>query len=528
MVRRDFIKHCGFGAAAVTAYQSALFAGSARRKPNFLVIMADDLSAKDIGVYGSTDIATPNLDRMAHEGMYFKTGWATPICSPSRVEILTGRYGFRTGVTSLVHSAYGCGEWDSSDMFHEQHLTFANVLQCAGYATAIAGKWQLAGTNVNIPDQLAQCGFDEHCLWMVRDCYFPRNALPKRAAAARYWNSLMMKNGKFLPTTGSDFGPDIETDFLIDFAQRHADGPFCLYYPMTLPHEPITSTPDPENPGSRTEPSFTSMVQYIDHIVGRLEKALAGLGVLDNTLIIFTGDNGSAGYGKNASGQEKGPRVPFIVKGRGVQVHDAHDALVDLSDIFPTLAELAGVSMEGYTLDGKSFAPVLDNTSPKVRDWIFSYQGGGRWLRDSRYLLDAHGDFWDCGDNRDEHGYRKIDGGAEKDRFLKILEAMPASEIVAGERKSDWECGKTRTNKHIHHATSDRIVQMFSNRLVVDAEPGSRHTIRIFAPDGHLVWRKARIAPGMTYLRTRFSKGMYTIRIQNGKTIRTVRQYVVE
>ena len=270
------------------------------------------------------------------------------------------------------------------------------------------------------------------------------------------------------------------------------------------------------------------MVRYIDHIVGRLENALANLGVLDNTLIIFTGDNGSSGYGKNASEQEKGPRVPFIVKGRGVQVHDAHDALVDLSDIFPTLAELAGVSMEGYTLDGRSFAPILDNTSPKVRDWIFSYQGGGRWLRDSRYLLDANGDFWDCGDNRDEHGYRKIDGGAEKERFLEILRAMPASEIVVSEEKSDWECGKTRTNKRIHHAPSGKTVQMFSNRLVVDAEPGSRHAIRIFAPDGHLVWQKAGVAPGMTYLRTRLSKGMYTIRIQNEKAIRTVRQYVVD
>ena len=161
-------------------------AGAVATRPNVIVVMADDLSAKDLGCYGHPTNATPHLDRLIGTGVKFRTCWATPICSPTRAQIMTGRYGFRT-------------QWFHNDMkvnepLCAKHLTLGQVFQKAGYATAIAGKWQL-------PGKFAQYGFDEHCMWKnLKDGGFDGpveqkgHSLPGRPA--RYWHPAIVRNGE--------------------------------------------------------------------------------------------------------------------------------------------------------------------------------------------------------------------------------------------------------------------------------------------------------------------------------------------
>jgi arylsulfatase A len=326
----------------------------------------------------------------------------------------------------------------------QDNLIFAQILQSAGYATAIAGKWQLYGTQ-------EEYGFDESCMW---EFHAPEEfdgpaeekgaSLPGRAA--RYWHPSITRNGKFVKTNPDDYGPDIFVDFINDFALRHKEGPFLIYYPMCLPHKSWdfdrkknTWVPAPEldENGRRTDrktgDTLKSNVEYTDYLIGRIVQNLEDLGIRDRTVLFFTGDNGTSEYGKGNRHQERGPRVPMIVSGPGiVKPMGPCDALTDFSDVLPTLTDLAGAELpEDYTLDGKSMAPVLRGERAQVREWIFCPFADKRFLRDTRWLLDGDGKFWDCGDLREEEGYVDVTDSkdtevlAARARFEKLLEALP-------------------------------------------------------------------------------------------------------
>ncbi len=449
MKRRDFLRTAGLGAASLlgprgVAAAQGQHAKPRRGKPNIILLMADDCSARELGCYGHASHKTPVLDGLAKTGAMFKTCWATPICSPSRAMIMTGRYGFRTG---WFHNEMKPGPRERGGNLAETNRTFAHLLKQAGYATAICGKWQLRGTMV-------EHGFDEHCMWEKYEGFNGPVETAKlkgqrgtfSGRAARYWHPAVVRNGKPLPTTDKDYGPDLFVDFLLDFAKRHKDGPFLVYYPMCLTHRswdfeanrsgylPVPELDAKGNPTGRKVPgSLRSNVEYTDHLVGRIVRGLEKLGLWENTVLLFTGDNGTAGYGKTRVEQERGPRVPMIVGGPGtVRPRGPVDALIDFSDVLPTLCDLGGAALpEGYTIDGHSFAPVLRGQEDQTRSWIFSNYADKRLIRDERWLLDGQGRLYDCGDRRDETGYKNVTRSeaaevvAARRRLETLLERLP-------------------------------------------------------------------------------------------------------
>jgi arylsulfatase A len=458
--RREFLGTvAAAGAAALSRGMPAQDAP--KRSPNLVLIMADDCSAREFGCYGHQVHRTPNIDRLADTGVMFRTCWATPICSPSRAEIMTGRYAFRTG---WFHNNLKTAPPDPGYDLAKSHILFSELLQEAGYATAMAGKWQLSG---KYPTLIYEYGFDEYCMWPGMERGLPKGhqydgpvegpeaTLPGRAA--RYWHPAAVKNGEWLPTKPHDYGPDIYTDFLIDFMTRHRDGPFLAYYPMCLTHKSWdfdlkknTYVPTPEldengnKTGRKTADTLQSNVEYTDHLVGRIVQALDELGIRDNTIIMFTGDNGTAGFGKNQL-HEGGPLVPMVCNCPGiVKPTGPSDALVDFSDVLPTLADFAGARLpDGYAIDGRSFAPILRREKTETREWVFSPLADARLLRDRRWFLSGDGRFYDCGDNRTGVGYTDVTDSqnpevvAARQRFEQILEGLPAPTQEQRERCND-------------------------------------------------------------------------------------------
>ena len=240
-------------------------------RPNIVMIMADDLGFETIGANGGTSYRTPVLDKMASEGLRFPHCYSQPICTPSRVKLMTGIYNVRN------YAEFG--------LLEKSQRTFGNLLRDAGYKTCIVGKWQL-GKDKALPKHF---GFDEHCLWQL----FRR---PSRFASPGLEVNGVPKDYK------PGYGPDVVTDYALNFIDENKEKPFLLYYPMILTHCPFEPTPDsadwdPKSPGSKTYKGdakyFGDMVSYMDNIVGRILDQLDKSGVRENTLVMFTGDNGT-------------------------------------------------------------------------------------------------------------------------------------------------------------------------------------------------------------------------------------------
>ncbi len=420
------------------------------REPlNIILVMGDDCSASEVGCYGNREHRTPVIDRLAETGVMFRTAWCTPLCSPTRAEIMTGRYGFRNG-------------WYANNMkenrpLHEKNMLFSGILKHAGYHTAIAGKWQLPGDPPGY-------GFDEYQLrahWgMIPPDVEYTGGIESRNPGdynynypSRYWHPSIVRNGAFIPTEPDDYGPDMHVDFMIDFMSRNKEDPFLVYYTMNFTHHPYFATPatvekEEEKWISDKDKNFKSNVEYMDFLMGRIVNALDSLGLRENTVVIYTTDNGTGGAGK-AWPQEVGCRVPLVVNCPGtVMPLGERDELIDFTDILPTLADLGGTAVPGsYVHDGRSFALLLLGEPYEERDWIFSYLDVRRLLRDDRWLLESctgfekcgdqvvlkeGGRFFDCGGSRDGAGYRDVTNSNEPEvrkalaRFAEILEELPA------------------------------------------------------------------------------------------------------
>lgn len=380
------------GIRADTSVQTA-------KRPNIIFIMVDDMGRDWISCYGARH-QTPNIDRLAKEGLRYETAWCNPICTPTRVTLLTGQYAFRHGWTHHYDVARNGGDGLKWTRF----TTFARVVRSAGYRTAIAGKWQINNLRRQ-PDALNQHGFDEHCVWPGAEQGFPETE-------ERYFNGSIMTNGR---RETVPFGPDTINNFACDFVRRHKDQPFLLYYPMLLTHGPFGATPlNKDNPPQEKATSYAGYVTYMDRLVGRLIDAVDKAGLKQNTVLIFTGDNGSSSPGtlygkpyKKGKGQEAdwGVHVPFIVRAPSLvpQAGLATRDLVDFTDIYPTFVELSGATLPaGVLLDGKSLVPSLsgDDDPFKKRNWIYSQIGTFRMVRDWQYLLDNREGFYQLSDGR--------------------------------------------------------------------------------------------------------------------------------
>jgi arylsulfatase A-like enzyme len=375
---------------------------------------------------------------------------------------MTGQYGHHNGVFQFPGRRGGPVAGSPEDDI-ARHVTFAQVLKPLGYATAHSGKWQLTG---NVPTLINECGFDEYCMWAYKHNLPPGVTHTggwegkKGGKPSRYWHPSIVKNAKYLPTERDDYGPDIFTDFVIDFIKRHKDKPFFVYYPMCLTHGPFYVTPDTvkseKEKFRNLRENFKSNVEYMDKLVGWIIKALEATGLRENTVVFFTGDNGTGGQGKGQS-TELGARVPMIVNCPGIVkatgVSDepctvmVQGELVDLSDILPTLADFAGAKLpKDRIIDGQSFAPLLRGQKGPTREWIYSYLGDRQILRTKRWLLEDNGPghpgrFFDCGDSRDGTGYKDVTDStdpevlAAKKRFEEILADKPLP--VVKDKQSD-------------------------------------------------------------------------------------------
>jgi len=451
--RRRFLSMTAGGLMSLSlgTKASAANAGKNKKLPNLIVILADDLGAKELSCYGNKEHETPRLDQLAETGVRFETCYTAPICHPTRFEIMTGQYGCHNGVYHFAGRRGGPEEDSPEDDIALNRVTFAQMLKPRGYATVLSGKWQLSG---KLPTLIRECGFDEYCMWAylynlpegVEHTGGWENPGKK---PARYWNPSIVKNGEYMPTEKDDYGPDIFTAFLIDFIKQHKEEPFFAYYPMCLTHEPHERTPDnihlDDKDFASIKAKFKGCVEYLDKLVGRIVDTLDELGLRENTIIFFVGDNGTGGSGKGQV-TELGARVPMIVNAPGiVKPRGATGELTDTSDIFPTLADFAGAELpKDRVIDGKSYAPFLRGATDTTRDWIFAYLGDGRILRTKRYLLEKNtpsqwGDLYDCGTSRDGAGYKNVTGSDDPEvkaitkEFKKLLEDLPAPIIEEDE-----------------------------------------------------------------------------------------------
>lgn len=367
-----------------------------KQKPNILFFFIDDLSKEWISCYGADSIHTPVIDNLAETGVKFTNMYSMPQCTPSRVTLLTGQYPFRNGwvnhydVPRLGHG----GRFDPI-----LNPSFARMMREAGYATCAAGKWQINDFRLE-PEAMVEAGFDEYCMWTGGE-----NGGPSRdPSQIRYWDPYIHTREGSKTYTGQ-FGEDIFSDFIIDFMTKNKEKPMMIYYPMCLTHGPLTTTPlEPDVP---KKDQHAAMVRYTDFILDKILKALDDLEIRDNTIVLWTTDNGTGrphtGYinGKPVKGgkmflTENGIAEPFIVNCPGIVPEGiTTDALVDLSDFLPTFCELAGVEPDGeFIYDGSSFASlILGEKDDTDRQWIMAMGGHFAMLENDR-IVSAH-DFRD-------------------------------------------------------------------------------------------------------------------------------------
>jgi arylsulfatase A len=397
----------------------------AQDKPNIVLIMTDDVSWEAFESYGANEYHTPTLSKLAAQGIQFQHAYSTPICTTSRVMMMTGKQNFR----NYTHFGY----------LNPAEKTFGNLLQDAGYKTAIAGKWQLNGitSKDELPNKYDEkrpykAGFDEYALWqLTQDKIVPEDKNINKASE-RFWSPVLEINGKV--TTAKDnanlYGPDIMSDFLINFIDKNQKDPFFVYYPTVLVHAPFVHTPDTIGDGDRSQAAnkkhkdratnkkhFQAMVAYTDKIVGKIVKKLEDIGQLDNTLILFTSDNGTSSsitstwQGKKITGGkgrmvDMGTHVPLIAYWQGKTVKGIkNNDLIDFSDFYPTIADVAGITLDkDDPIDGRSFLPQLLGQKGNPRKSLIShyqpFKGpqkkltkGGVFARTQDYKLYPSGKF---------------------------------------------------------------------------------------------------------------------------------------
>ncbi|MFP4366380.1 MAG: sulfatase-like hydrolase/transferase [Bacteroidales bacterium] len=392
-----------------------------------ILIMSDDQGFETVGAYGGESYQTPVLDKLAETGIRFDQGHSNPVCTPTRVKIMSGKYNSRNYV--------GFGVMDP------KVYTFGNLFRDAGYATFIGGKWQLGG-DLESPNEF---GFDEYALWQVT-----RRGRGDNPIANRYPNPGLAINGEKVDFYDGEYGPDIVNEHVRDFIDRHQDEPFFVYYPMILPHWPFEPTPDSpdwdpaarredseEQPGRGDEKYFGDMVEYTDKLVGKVIGKLEELGLRENTLVIFTGDNGTERgvtsiingeefVGGKLTSKEAGTHVPLIANWPGVVPEGiVNDDLICFTYFFPTLAEVAGIEIsEDLELDGKSFAPLLFGEQANLPDWLYMWWyrnndpdgPGDEFARTHRYKYYRDGRFHDLYEDPMEENPIPVDGLDDKQK----------------------------------------------------------------------------------------------------------------
>lgn len=367
---------------------------------HILVIMADDLGIEGLGCYGGTDYPTPNLDRMAANGLRFTHAYSQPLCTPTRMEIMTGLSNQRN--------------WLYFGTLPKDQKTFGHLMQGFGFKTCASGKWQLQSYDPpDFPGASERRGQGQLPTEAGFDSYSLHHARHTEDKGSRYGNPTYERDGTLHKEIEGAYGEDHNVDHILDFMAVNQDEPMFIYYPMALPHWPMVPTPDSEvwkDPARRLEEStdyFPDMVAYMDKLIGRLITSIDEMGLGEDTLILYYSDNGTDQritshlrgekvQGGKGTPAQTGVRVPLIARWKGHLKPAVLDDLIDPTDFLPTLVDLAGKSLpEGWITDGVSFAPRLLGTPATPRDHVFCwYDPRPGWDKDhfsrSIFALDHH------------------------------------------------------------------------------------------------------------------------------------------
>ena len=413
--RRNFLKTLSTGTALLATTGCGLFRD--RRKPHFVFILIDDMGWTDAGCYGSAFYETPSIDRLASEGMRFTDAYAaSPVCSPTRASIFTGKYPARVNITDWIPGLdpkdkrlLGPSDLDRLPL---EELTLSEALSEAGYATGFFGKWHLGGEGYHPEDQGFDVNKGGHWAGQPASYFYPYQNERKR------WDVPGFEGGR-----KGEYLTDRLTDEALTFIEKNRDRPFLLFLSHYAVHTPIQSKeelarkyrikregmPRPDGPEylrerkSRTkqvqdDPAYAGMIQSVDESVGRIMEELSSLGLEENTVIIFMSDNGGlttlpndrtsptsvvplrAGKGWLYEG---GLREPMIVKWPGiVEPGSVCSHPVISTDFYPTMLEMAGLELKPWQhRDGLSLVPLLRQKDPLRREAIFwhfpHYHGSG-------------------------------------------------------------------------------------------------------------------------------------------------------
>lgn len=362
--------------ALITSIAILLLWVGKEKKPNIIIILADDYGYGDVGCYGSKRFLTPHIDALAAGGLRFTDFHSNgAVCSPTRAALLTGRYQQRTGINGVVtaaghrHTGLDLGE-----------TTFADVLKPAGYATALFGKWHLG----YLPDyNPVHQGFDEFIGYVSGNVDY--HAHLDQTGKEDWW-----KQDELNPECG--YTTDLITDHGVDFIQRNSRKPFLLYIAHEAPHYPFQGRNDPprytRDSGRTKDPVtpevYREMIEVMDESVGRIHQAVIDAGLMDNTFIFFFSDNGPAGLGSSGplrgkKGQiwEGGHRVPAIAYWPGkIEAGGVSDLTAMGADLLPTMAAISGTALpDKLILDGINLLPhMIANKEPAPRPLFWSHK----------------------------------------------------------------------------------------------------------------------------------------------------------
>lgn len=411
MDRRDFLKLVG--AASLTTWANFARGNTAGAKPNVLVILVDDLGYGDLSCYGATDLKSPNIDRLVASGMRIDPFYANcPVCSPTRASLLSGRYPDLVGVPGVIRTNIR----DNWGHLSPQAVLLPALLRRADYHTALVGKWHLG---LSSPDRPNERGFDHFHGFhgdMMDDYYDHR----------RHGINYMRLNDTQIDPEGH--ATDLFTQWAIDYLrQRVGNGarqsretqgrdalatqPFFLYLAYNAPHTPIQPPPEWVEKVKQREPGISdrraklvALIEHMDAGIGKVMEALKETGLSDNTLVIFTSDNGGqldvgARNGSLRAGKgdlyEGGIRAPMCAVWPGrIEPGSRSDRAALTMDIFPTVCEAAGVPFD-HEIDGVSFLPtLLGKQQPADQRTLFwvRREGGPRYGGRAYYAA-REGDF---------------------------------------------------------------------------------------------------------------------------------------
>jgi len=360
--------------------------------PNVILIVGDDIGYEIPTCNGGQSYSTPALDHMAANGMRFTQCYSSPLCAPSRIALLTGKYNFRN------YYAWG--------VLNKNQLTLGNLFRDNFYQTYYAGKWQLDGGDASIK----KFGFQNYIVWK------PFNVSQSKSGS-RYKGPKLYTNGKYISSSllKDKYGEDIFVDSIESFISKTRLSPFFVYYAVTLAHEPFSPTPDdpdfawwPNGNISKSDKKyFPGMIKYMDKKIGELMDYLKKKNIDKNTIVIYIGDNGtpteitSQFNGMSVTGGKGhtntyGTHVPLIVYWKGrIPAGTVNDNLVSFPDFLPTLANLTQMytPLSFKPIDGISFANQLFGDYSAARSFIYNYYHRDTsfapvtWVQDTKFKL---------------------------------------------------------------------------------------------------------------------------------------------